>query len=154
MKASFEVPLIAYCSKCGEHEEFKGLDDFEIARHLQEQGWYIHTSPGGEFRALCAACFIGELRKRFRAHDDQGATAVPEVFRAKRIEIVDDDGKVLLVAQAGPSGGEISVHSPDGTALLAMSASPGGGSLGVADRKGAVIWRAPCQNPHCIIEPA
>lgn len=153
MKASFEVPLLAYCSKCGGHEEFKGLDDFEIARHLQEKGWYIHSSLGGEFRALCPECYVTELRNRFRSHDDEEAT-VPDVLRARKIEIVDDNGQVLLIAQAGENGGEITVHGPDGTALLAMTASPGGGALGLTDRNGTVIWRAPCQNPRCIIERA
>ncbi len=153
MKVSFEVPLLVYCSECGGHRDFKGLGDAEMVRHLYETGWYIHTSPGGEFRALCPECFVAELRERFRTHDDERPAAIG-VFRAKKIEIVDDEGKVLLMARAGPSGGEISVHNAEGTALVAMAASPEGGAVGVADGRGTMIWRAPCRNPQCIIQRA
>ncbi len=153
MKVSFEVPLMAYCSECGGHADFKGLDDSEIARHLHEAGWYIHSSPGGEFRALCPQCFVEELRDRFKAHDDQ-RPAVFGVFRVKKLEIVDDNGKVLLMAQAGPNGGELTVHNAEGTALVAVAASPGGGAMGVANQQGTVVWRAPCRNPRCLIERA
>jgi len=72
----------------------------------------------------------------------------------KKLEIVDDNGKVLLMAQAGPNGGELTVHNAEGTALVAVAASPGGGAMGVANQQGTVVWRAPCRNPRCLIERA
>ncbi|MCH2140930.1 MAG: hypothetical protein MK100_07845, partial [Phycisphaerales bacterium] len=66
-----------------------------------------------------------------------------DTVRAQRIEIIDPDGHVVLVAGSDAAGGRLDVWSPDGSNIARLAGNLEGGDLAIWDSGGtnvAGIW--------------
>ena len=152
MNVPAEKPLLLYCEQCGAQGKFRGTDDHGIAVQLDGSGWAARPEPHGGLHVLCPTCRIEEFRVLAKAHRDAGpaeANQKDDVIRARRIEIVNDDGKVVFLARAGRRGGQIALLGKDGATVVMAQAVSRGGALGVANREGHIVWRAPCNGEGC-----
>ncbi len=152
MNVPAERPLLLYCEQCGAQGRFRGTDDHGIAVELDGSGWSAQPGPHDGLHVRCPTCRIEELRVLAKAHRDDGpgeADQEDDVIRARRIEIVNGDGKVVLFARAGKRGGQLTLLGQDGAPAIMAQAASRGGVLGVADRDGHIVWRAPCNSENC-----
>jgi hypothetical protein len=64
---------------------------------------------------------------------------VPDVIRAKRFEVVNGDGKVVVQLVATENGGVLVIANKDGTPLTAIFAGADGGGLGISNNEGKAV---------------
>ncbi|MFT4593591.1 MAG: hypothetical protein ACI9JK_001303 [Phycisphaerales bacterium] len=70
-----------------------------------------------------------------------GATSlqtVPDVIRAKSIQVVNDKGKIVAGLIATPTGGSVSVSNNSGETLASLSCTPSGGLFGINNDDGTM----------------
>ena len=67
---------------------------------------------------------------------------VPEVLRAKRFEVIDDNGRLVLAASATPQGGQLDLWNNTGDNLLRAGCNRFGGDLAVWNTEGSNVFGA------------
>lgn len=82
---------------------------------------------------LCATVLTGLSLLLMGQNSSQD---VPDVIRAKRFEVVDDQGKALVILAAGEGAGLILTFDEKGNGLVAIGAPEGGGAVATFDGKG------------------
>ena len=70
----------------------------------------------------------------------QPQSPVTGVLRTQRLEVVDADGQVLLVAEGGKGGGALTLQSTAGKRGVRALATTSGGRLEVFDAAGQVLF--------------
>ena len=73
---------------------------------------------------------------------------VPGVIQARRFEVVDDDGIVVIAASAGENGGRISVWNGDHLNVAMLGANEPGGALALwrdVEAGEAAAWLVPAR---------
>lgn len=68
-----------------------------------------------------------------------GATSmqtVPDVIRAKSIQVVNDQGKIVAGLIATPTGGSVAISNNAGEILASFSCTPSGGLFGINNEDG------------------
>ena len=68
--------------------------------------------------------------------------AIPDVIRAKKIEVVDRNGRPVITLVAGLEGGTCMLWRTDGSKAASLRANATGGGLTLANRKGKNILNA------------
>ncbi len=63
----------------------------------------------------------------------------PDVIRARRFEVVDQNDKVVLLAGIGQSGGQIDVWANNGTNVLRLGSNNDGGDLAIWNTAGVGV---------------
>ena len=154
MKVSSEKPVLLYCGMCGDLGRFHGADDHEIAVHLSASGWQAKPKDDGGLSVICPTCYVEDLRTRAHVENKREGTGtveppLQEVVRARRIEVVNDQGRAVLTARCGTNGGKMTLMDNSGSRVMIASAAEIGGMLGLADHRGTLLWRAPCAGEGC-----
>ena len=71
--------------------------------------------------------------------------SVPDVIQAKKFEVVNDDGKVIVelsnLEGGGVDNGMLVTRTSEGGRLVALGASPGGGVVETQNGKGGTLVR-------------
>ena len=71
-----------------------------------------------------------------------GATSlqtVPDVIQAKRFEVVNDEGKVVVIMGASNDGGWLGIFNNDGKIVVGTNAYKNGGLLYVLNKDGGKV---------------
>lgn len=67
---------------------------------------------------------------------------ISEVVRAKRFEVIDDNGRLVLAASATPQGGQLDLWNDTGDNLLRAGCNRFGGDLAVWNTEGSNVFGA------------
>ena len=73
----------------------------------------------------------------------------PDVIRARRFEVVDQNDKVVLLAGIGSSGGQLDIWGNSGTNVVRLGSNNDGGDLAVWDSAGHGIAGDQRWLPQC-----
>ncbi len=87
----------------------------------------------GRYRDLCIALAAAGVVAALLAAARQD---VADLLRIKRLEVVDNEGRLVLAASAGANGGQLDLWSPAGTNVLRASANEHGGDLAIWNNGG------------------
>ncbi len=68
-----------------------------------------------------------------------GRRGMMSLTRARRLEIINDEGVVVIAAFAGPEGGVLSIANSDGRVLSGVSAEEYGGYMAVFNPQGEIL---------------
>lgn len=71
-----------------------------------------------------------------------GQPTTLDVIRAKRLEIIGDDGTPVLVASAGVNGGQLDLWGAEGLNIMRMWSNDQGGDLAIWNNQGANVFGA------------
>jgi len=70
------------------------------------------------------------------------APDVTDVIQAKRIEVVDDNGRLVFAAAADALGGRVDIWTNDGQNVFRASSNDKGGDMNVWNRDGTTVFAA------------
>ena len=105
-----------------------GALEQEIARaHASARRW--------KRIALCAAMPLVALAGIAATQ----STAISDVVRARRFEVVDSSNRVVFLAAVGEHGGQVDVWGPGGANVVRMGANPQGGDLAMWNARGQLV---------------
>ena len=68
--------------------------------------------------------------------------AAPQVIQAERFEVVDNEGRVVLVASAGEAGGQLDLWGANGQNVLRLWSNEHGGDLAMWNNQGKNVFAA------------
>ena len=65
--------------------------------------------------------------------------SIPDVIQAKKFEVVNDSGKVIVEISAIADGGKLGIYENGGNQVALIGAGPTGGALGIRNKAGKSV---------------
>jgi hypothetical protein len=119
--------------------------------HLERENLRLSRRVGLHSRLAALLGLVALVSGLAGAAVSQG---IPLVLQTKRLELLNDAGKVVLLATASIGGGELELYDAVGRQVIRLSSPTGGGALELLDDRGQPVLSALATSAGAVIKTA